>query len=80
MDNILIQSIGLIAIFFWVISIQKKEQHEILFLQAISNFVYVIQYFLLGVFIAGFMNLVSGFRCFMFYLFLKIRKISLSYG
>ena len=74
MDNILIQLVGLGAIFFWVISIQKKEQHDILFLQAISNLFYVIQYFLLGVIVAGLMNLVSGFRCFMFYLFLKNKK------
>ncbi len=63
----LIQMVGALAILFWVISVQEKKQYKILFLQAIANLIYTIQYFLLGVFTAGAMNMVSFIRCFLFY-------------
>ena len=67
MKNFWIQMITIVAIFFWVISIQQKKQYKILFCQTISNLVYTIEYFLLGVYTASAMNLISTVRCFLFY-------------
>ncbi len=68
MDKYVIaQFIGLIAILFWVISIHRKEQYKILFLQVLANLSYTIQYFILGVFSASSMNLSSTIRCYVFY-------------
>jgi len=58
--------VGALAILFWIISVQEKKQYKILFLQAIANLIYTIQYFLLGAFTAGIMNFVSFGRCFLF--------------
>ena len=73
-QTILAQIIGILAISFWAISIQEKEQYKILFLQAISNLMYTIQYFLLGVFTASSMNFISFGRCFLFYRKKKYEK------
>lgn len=67
MKNLGIQIIGLLAILLWVVSVQQKKQYKILFLQALANLMYTTQYFLLGAFTAGSMNLVSCGRCFLFY-------------
>ena len=74
MKNFWIQMIAIVAIFFWVISIQQKKQYKILLWQTISNLVYTIQYFLLGVYTASAMNLISTVRCFLFYKQKKERK------
>lgn len=74
MENLLIQIIGALAVLLWVISVQQKKQYKILFLQALANLMYTIQYFLLGVFTAGSMNLVSCGRCFLFYKKRKEKK------
>ena len=67
MNNYIIQLIGIIAVFLWVISVHYKEQYKILFLQALANLVYTIQYALLGVFSAASMNFLSLIRCYIFY-------------
>ncbi len=61
------QIIGIVAIALWVISVQKKEEYKILLLQAVANLIYAVQYVLLQVFPAAFMNIVSFFRCYIFY-------------
>ena len=60
------QIIGGIAVAFWVVSIQNKDRKNILFFQTIANFLYLVEYFMLGAFSAGLMNLVSLIRCFVF--------------
>lgn len=65
--NILAQIAGVFAIFFWVTSIQKKEQYKILFSQILANIMYIIQYVILGTYIAAAMNFTSAVRCFVFY-------------
>ena len=67
MNNYVIQLIGIVAVFLWVISVNYKEQYKILFLQALANLFYTIQYALLGVFSAASMNFSSFFRCYIFY-------------
>lgn len=67
MRNLLIQIIGVIAILLWIFSVQQKKEHKILFLQTLANLMYTIQYYLLGVFTAATMNLVSCGRCYLFY-------------
>jgi len=66
MESWLIQIVGGLAVLLWLISVQQKKQYKILFLQAIANFLYTVQYFLLGAFTAGCMNFVSFGRCFLF--------------
>ena len=62
----LAQIIGSIAVSFWVVSIQVKERKNVLLFQSVANFLYFVEYFLLGAFSASLMNLVSTCRCFMF--------------
>ncbi len=70
----LAQLVGIFAILFWVISIQKKEQYKILFLQAFANLCYTIQYTLLGVFSASSMNFLSFIKSYVFYKKRKAKK------
>lgn len=72
--SLLIQIIGGLAILLWVISVQEKKQYKILFLQALANLLYTVQYFLLGIFTAGSMSLVSFGRCFLLYIKRKKEK------
>ncbi len=65
-NNLLAQIIGLIAISLWTLSIQNKRQYKILFLQAVANLMYAIEYFLLGAISAASMNFISCIRCFLF--------------
>lgn len=60
--NVVAQFFGIAAIMFWAYSIQKKEQYKILFLQALANIAYTIQYVLLGVYSAASMNFMSFIR------------------
>ena len=68
------QIIGIVAIVLWVISVQKKEEYKILLLQALANLIYTVQYVLLQVFPAAFMNIASFFRCYIFYIKRKNEK------
>ena len=68
------QIVGAVAILFWVVSIQNKEQHKILFLQAMANLTYTIQYSMLGAFEAAYMNFLSTIRCYIFYIKRKNNK------
>ncbi len=68
MNNIfLAQIVGIVAIFFWLISIQSSKQYKILFLQAVANLIYGFEYILLGVIETAFMNFTSFIRCLLFY-------------
>lgn len=67
MYAIIIQSIGIIALVFWVMSIQSKEKIKILKLQNIANTFYAIEYFLLNAFSAFGMNSLSVIRGIIFY-------------
>lgn len=60
------QLIGIIAIYLWVISIQKKESFKILLYQAFANLFYTWQYSLLNVYSAAAMNFSSFLRCLLF--------------
>ncbi len=63
---VLAQFIGAIAIIFWVISVLEKEQYKILYLQATANLIYTIQFALMGIFPAAFMDCISSIRCYIF--------------
>lgn len=62
MKEILIQSMGGIALIFWALSILNKKKIKILRLQNIANIFYAIEYFFLGAFSALGMNLLSSVR------------------
>ena len=64
--NILPHIFGTLALGTWVSSVQVKKKSNILILQFWANVFYALQYFLLGFFSTGLMNLVSVFRCFTF--------------
>jgi|SRR5574344_963193 hypothetical protein len=59
MNNIYIQLIGVVALIFWVISIQTKNKTKLLKLQNVANLFYAIQYAFLGAFSATGMNCIS---------------------
>lgn len=56
-----------IAIFIWNLSIQNKKMEKILYFQFLSNMLYGLSYFLLGVPIAAIMDSLGSLRCFLFY-------------
>ena len=64
---VLANIIGVFAIITWTLSIQNKERKNILIFQILANVFYSIQYFLLNAFTAGMTNLLSIFRCLIFY-------------
>ena len=64
---ILANIIGAFAIITWTLSIQNKERKNILIFQIFANVFYSLQYFLLGAKTAGTTNLLSVFRCLIFY-------------
>lgn len=64
--NLLPHFFGALALGTWISSIQVKKKSSILILQLLANVFYAIQYFLLGYFSTGLMNLVSVFRCYAF--------------
>jgi len=64
--NILPHVFGALALSTWISSVQVKKKSNILVLQLLANIFYAIQYFLLGFFSTGLMNLVSVFRCLSF--------------
>ncbi len=72
--NIIIILFGLVAIFFWIISLQEKRQYKIIYLQMFANLFYAIEYLLLGVLSASAMNFVSTVRCYLFYTKKKERR------
>ncbi len=72
--NFLAQICCIGAILIWNISVQNKKLEKILFFQFLANLLYSSEYFLLGATITGFMDLTSGFRCFVFYFYNKIQK------
>lgn len=75
--NVLAQIACIGAIVIWNSSIQLKRMQDILYFQFLANLLYCLEYFLLGATVALFMNLVSAFRCFLFYYYnKKDKKIS----
>ncbi len=74
MNIFLAQIIGSFAVSFFIFSIQFKKRKDILKIQFIANILYAIQYFVLNVFIAGYMNIISGIRCLIFYQYDKKKK------
>ena len=72
--NIIVTFFGVLAIFFWIISIQEKRQYKIIYLQMFANLFYTIEYLVLGVLSAASMNFVSTIRCYLFYRKKKERR------
>lgn len=65
--NISAQIVCVAAILVWSLSIQNKKIEKILFFQFLANLLYYLEYFLLGATTAVFMNIISAFRCYVFY-------------
>lgn len=59
--------VGLIALTFWVGSIQAKNKNKIMIIQLIANVFYAAQYILIGALSAGIMNIVSCIRYYVYY-------------
>lgn len=61
--NFFIQIIGIVAVCFFISSIQLKNKKDLLFFQLLANIFYAIEYFLLNANVAAFMNITSVIRC-----------------
>lgn len=57
---------GIVGLLFWVASIQWKEKNKILTSQIIASIFYAIQYFLIGAMTAGYINLISIVRAYIY--------------
>ncbi len=56
-----------LAIVVWTVSIQNKKKENILYFQFLSNMLYGISYFILGITTGAIMDTLGGLRCFVFY-------------
>lgn len=65
---------GFFALITWLGSIQVKKKSEILIFQLLANILYSIQYFLLGFFSTGTLNIVSSCRSLFFAINAKKNK------
>ena len=65
---------GILALILWIGSVQVKERHNILLVQALANFFYALQYYFLGFLSTALMNLVSTIRCITFARSAKLKK------
>lgn len=72
--NYLTQFVGIIAFLFFISSIQLKDKGKLLIFQLFANLFYALQYILLNVVVAGSMNILSVFRCFILFLYAKKKK------
>lgn len=68
---ILAQTLALLAITFWVISILLRKKENILLMQAIANGLYGIEYLLLQAISAASMNFLSFGRLLIYYFYTK---------
>ncbi len=59
--------IGMIALLFWVYSLQINDKKQIMKLQLLANIFYAIQYITIGAITAGMMNIISVIRYITFY-------------
>lgn len=60
------QIIGGFAISLWVVGLQVKNRKNVLLFQCAANFLYFLEYFMLGAISASLMNLFSTLRCLFF--------------
>ena len=60
--QIIIQAIGILGILASVIAFQKKKHNQILLFKTLNEFLFAIQYFLLGAYTGMAMNLVGCVR------------------
>lgn len=60
--DIIIQSVGILGIIASIISFQCKKHNSILFFRTLNEFLFAIQYFLLGAYTGMAMNLVGCVR------------------
>lgn len=72
--DFLTQIVGILAFIFFILSIQLKNKGKLLLFQLLANLFYALQYILLNVMVAGSMNILSVFRCFLLYLYDKKKK------
>lgn len=72
--------IGIIAVIFYILSIQCKSKRNVLYMQLVANVFYSIQYLLLNALSAGFITILSVFRCFIYNVYeTKNKKIPVLY-
>ena len=62
MSNIIIQGIGGLGILASIIAFQCKKHNQILFFRALNEFIFAIQYILLGAYTGAAMDLIGVFR------------------
>ena len=74
MNIIIANIIGVLAVITFIISIQYTNKEKILKYQAISNILYAIEYFLLNVRTASYMNIISASRCYLYQDYHKKKK------
>lgn len=71
---ILAQIIGLIAFVLFISSVWQKNKEKLLVFQLLANFLYGIQYILLLAPTAGYMNMISVVRSYIYFLYEKKNK------
>ncbi|MEK7594589.1 MAG: YgjV family protein [Patescibacteria group bacterium] len=67
MDQLIIQSIGFLALFFVVLSFQKNSRGKLLFFMLVGISLFVIHYALLGAWIGSLMNIIEAITVFVAY-------------
>jgi len=66
MSQFIIQTIGILALVFFSISLQKKNRSSILKFHIVSTLLYAVHFFLLGAFTAVAMVLLNGLKSYVF--------------
>lgn len=61
---IIAQIVGIAAVFLYLVSFQLKSRRNIVAVTCVSNFLYVLQYFLLGAFSGAFLDILSTISSF----------------
>ena len=75
MEKIIMSNmVGVIALLFWIISLQANNKSKILKLQLLASIFYTIQYFIIGGISAGIMSIISLVRYAIFYRYIENKK------
>ena len=74
MNIIFAQISGLLASICSMVSVHQNKKIKMLGFQILSNFLFVVQYILLGALAGASVYLLSIFRCYIFYQYEKLRK------
>ena len=75
--EIVVRVLGIAALFCGVISFQFQKHKGIMLCKMVSEFLFAVQYFLLGAYSGGLMDLISGARNLLFFKLVQKKKSTL---